>query len=251
MPFGGVKASGYGRFGGKAAIAEFTDLRWITIEDRPAALSVLRPSALARHRGVRERTQVGIVGAGPAGLFLAHLLKREGIDSVVHRGSQPRLCREPHPGGRPRAGHGRHAQRPRARGPHAARGPGAWRDRDPLRRGGSPHRFPKAHRQGDHRLRPARGGEGSDRGTARRRATRSISRSRTSPLPGSTRTGRPSATARTGSSTRSPAISSPAATVFTASAGKACRSAHRRAMSATIPSPGSACWRSRSRPRTS
>ncbi len=33
MPFGGVKASGYGRFGGKAAIAEFTDLRWITIED--------------------------------------------------------------------------------------------------------------------------------------------------------------------------------------------------------------------------
>ena len=33
MPFGGVKASGYGRFGGRAAVAEFTDLRWITIED--------------------------------------------------------------------------------------------------------------------------------------------------------------------------------------------------------------------------
>jgi len=33
MPFGGVKASGYGRFGGKAAIAEFTNLRWITVED--------------------------------------------------------------------------------------------------------------------------------------------------------------------------------------------------------------------------
>ena len=33
MPFGGVKASGHGRFGGKAAMAEFTDLRWITIED--------------------------------------------------------------------------------------------------------------------------------------------------------------------------------------------------------------------------
>lgn len=33
MPFGGVKASGYGRFGGHAAIAEFTDLRWVTIED--------------------------------------------------------------------------------------------------------------------------------------------------------------------------------------------------------------------------
>lgn len=33
MPFGGVKASGYGRFGGDAAINEFTELRWITIED--------------------------------------------------------------------------------------------------------------------------------------------------------------------------------------------------------------------------
>ena len=32
MPFGGVKGSGFGRFGGKAGIAEFTDLRWITIE---------------------------------------------------------------------------------------------------------------------------------------------------------------------------------------------------------------------------
>jgi acyl-CoA reductase-like NAD-dependent aldehyde dehydrogenase len=32
MPFGGMKSSGYGRFGGKAVINEFTDLRWITIE---------------------------------------------------------------------------------------------------------------------------------------------------------------------------------------------------------------------------
>jgi len=31
MPFGGMKASGYGRFGGRAGIAEFTELRWITI----------------------------------------------------------------------------------------------------------------------------------------------------------------------------------------------------------------------------
>jgi acyl-CoA reductase-like NAD-dependent aldehyde dehydrogenase len=35
MPFGGVKASGYGRFGGRAGIAEFTDLRWITMQDGP------------------------------------------------------------------------------------------------------------------------------------------------------------------------------------------------------------------------
>jgi acyl-CoA reductase-like NAD-dependent aldehyde dehydrogenase/ABC-type branched-subunit amino acid transport system ATPase component len=33
MPFGGVKASGYGRFGGNWGIAEFTELRWITIQD--------------------------------------------------------------------------------------------------------------------------------------------------------------------------------------------------------------------------
>lgn len=33
MPFGGVKASGYGRFGGAAGVDAFTELRWITIED--------------------------------------------------------------------------------------------------------------------------------------------------------------------------------------------------------------------------
>ena len=35
MPFGGVKSSGYGRFGGKAAIHEFTELRWLTIASLP------------------------------------------------------------------------------------------------------------------------------------------------------------------------------------------------------------------------
>jgi len=32
MPFGGVGASGYGRFGGKAGIDSFTELRWITMD---------------------------------------------------------------------------------------------------------------------------------------------------------------------------------------------------------------------------
>jgi acyl-CoA reductase-like NAD-dependent aldehyde dehydrogenase len=35
MPFGGVGASGYGRFGGKAGIDFFTELRWITIAGEP------------------------------------------------------------------------------------------------------------------------------------------------------------------------------------------------------------------------
>ncbi|MEQ3626643.1 MAG: aldehyde dehydrogenase [Marinobacter sp.] len=35
MPFGGVKDSGYGRFGGVWGVAEFTELRWITVQDGP------------------------------------------------------------------------------------------------------------------------------------------------------------------------------------------------------------------------
>jgi acyl-CoA reductase-like NAD-dependent aldehyde dehydrogenase len=32
MPFGGVKDSGWGRFGGRAVVDEFTELRWITVQ---------------------------------------------------------------------------------------------------------------------------------------------------------------------------------------------------------------------------
>ncbi len=35
MPFGGMKASGYGRFGGEAGVAEFTELRWISVHNEP------------------------------------------------------------------------------------------------------------------------------------------------------------------------------------------------------------------------
>jgi acyl-CoA reductase-like NAD-dependent aldehyde dehydrogenase len=32
MPFGGVKGSGWGRFGGQAALEEFTELRWMSVQ---------------------------------------------------------------------------------------------------------------------------------------------------------------------------------------------------------------------------
>ena len=35
MPFGGMKGSGYGHFGGKAGIEAFTELRWITMQTAP------------------------------------------------------------------------------------------------------------------------------------------------------------------------------------------------------------------------
>ena len=35
MPFGGVKGRSTGRCGGKAEVAEFSELRWITVQLRP------------------------------------------------------------------------------------------------------------------------------------------------------------------------------------------------------------------------
>ena len=34
-PFGGVKGSGYGRFGGQSALDEFTELKWINVQRKP------------------------------------------------------------------------------------------------------------------------------------------------------------------------------------------------------------------------
>jgi aldehyde dehydrogenase (NAD+) len=35
VPFGGIKDSGWGRFGGTAALEEFTELRWISVQRTP------------------------------------------------------------------------------------------------------------------------------------------------------------------------------------------------------------------------
>src|SRR5947207_3009231 len=45
--------------------------------------AIPRLAARCAARLMRERTQVGIVGAGPAGLLLSHLLDREGIEAIV------------------------------------------------------------------------------------------------------------------------------------------------------------------------
>jgi benzaldehyde dehydrogenase (NAD) len=40
MPFGGVGASGYGRFGGRQGIDSFTETRWITLETQPGLFPI-------------------------------------------------------------------------------------------------------------------------------------------------------------------------------------------------------------------
>src|SRR5579859_1190435 len=40
------------------------------------------------------RTQVGIIGAGPAGLMLSHLLQRQGIESIVIESRSRTYCEE-------------------------------------------------------------------------------------------------------------------------------------------------------------
>jgi p-hydroxybenzoate 3-monooxygenase len=88
------------------------------------------------------RTQVAIVGAGPAGLLLAALLAKAGIETIVVE-QRSGGCARPDPRRRARAGDRRSA-RCRRRGAHACRG---------LRHGGisSASRHPPSHRLAAHR----------------------------------------------------------------------------------------------------
>ena len=115
------------------------------------------------------RTQVGIVGAGPAGLMLSHLLHLEGIETDHPGEPQPRLHRGPHPRRADRALGARPPDRDRRRRAAAAREPVPPRHPFLLRRRAAPHRFPEAGRQGRHRLRPAGGDQGPGCAPARRR----------------------------------------------------------------------------------
>ena len=115
------------------------------------------------------RTQVGIVGAGPAGLMLSRLLHLAGIECIVLEDRSRTYFED-----RMRAGLIEQwardllidigvGERLQARGHHPRR------HQFPLRRPAAPLRLPHARRQGGDHLRPAGGREGSDRHAARRR----------------------------------------------------------------------------------
>ena len=198
------------------------------------------------------RTQVAIVGAGPAGLLLAALLAKAGIDTVVveQRSADYVL-------GRIRAGVLEQVTVDLL----DAAGAGARLHAEGLPHGGIELCFGGArHRIDLHgltggkqvmvygqtevtrdlmQLRAAQGlptvyeAEGVTPARLRRRAAES------------------SASRRTASRTSSNATSSPAATATTASAGRASRPARCAPTSASIRSAGSACCRRRRRSRTS
>ena len=128
-----------------------------------------RAGRLELTAGMTDRTQVGIVGAGPAGLLLSHLLARAGIESVVledrdrayveHR-VRAGVLEQPTVDLLNEIGLGERM---------SARGPRPPRHRDPLRPARSPHPAERADRwPGDHDLRAAGGGQGPHRRSAGR-----------------------------------------------------------------------------------
>jgi benzaldehyde dehydrogenase (NAD) len=64
MPFGSVKASGFGRFGGRAALEEYTELRWITVQ----SLRRHYPISLVSRRPAGGAGGLATVRAKPGGL---------------------------------------------------------------------------------------------------------------------------------------------------------------------------------------
>ena len=125
------------------------------------------------------RTQVGIVGAGPAGLMLSHLLHRAGISSIIVEASSRAYCEA-----RIRAG----LIEQWAADMLVETGVGARMKRESMVHDGiylcfdgalAPHQLQQAGRQARHHLRPAGGGEGPDRASGSPTAARSCSNART------------------------------------------------------------------------
>ncbi len=85
MPFGGVKASGYGRFGGKAGIAEFTELRWITVENSSQPYPFLSDADAGRDRRRRSRRAAARPAAGAGRPSMLVILERRSAEHVLSR----------------------------------------------------------------------------------------------------------------------------------------------------------------------
>ena len=198
------------------------------------------------------RTQVGIVGAGPAGLVLAHLLHLAGIESIVIEDKSRALYRASAARRPARAGQRRAHRSRRASGERMLRErmvhEGLY-----LKFKGELHRLDFQDLVGKSvmiyaqqelvkdlvALRLGYGAPHPFRGR-RRDARRSRRAAPEDPLH---RNG--------GRRARSSATTSPAATASTASAGPASRPARSLSSTAIIPSPGSASSPRRRRPRTS
>ena len=169
------------------------------------------------------RTQVGIVGGGPAGLLLARLLGLAGIDAVVLERRTPEYLRARVRAGLleqgtvdllTEAGVGERLARERL-----------IHEGVELAFDGQPpsHRPEGAVRQGRHHLRPGRDPEGPD-GRARGHGHAVVYEAEDVSLHGLTGdTPQPALPQGRRRATRSTAISSPAATASTASAGRPSR----------------------------
>ena len=102
------------------------------------------PHRRGRGGGVGIDTQVAIVGAGPAGLLLAHLLHLDGIESVVLEARDEEYVIAAGARGRARAGDDGHAARGGRRRAHGPRGRDPRGHRAALRRRGPPDRLRRA-----------------------------------------------------------------------------------------------------------
>ena len=148
-PFGGIFASGTGaRFGGTANLDAFTDTRLgdDARRDRPVPVLARHGRHAAAHRRrdatAGMRTQVGIVGAGPAGLLLSHLLALRGIDSVVVEIRSRAYCEARQRAGVLEDGTVRLLREAGLARPPGRRGPRARRHLPAVRRGAAPPRLP-------------------------------------------------------------------------------------------------------------
>ena len=193
-----------------------------TASRRCASASARARRRCSSARRLVMRTQVAIVGAGPAGLTLAQLL--------ASRGDRVGRAREPEPRVRRAPGSAPGVLEQGVVDLLADAGVGERMEREGLVHHGIELQFDGRAATGsrmseltggkhDHDLRPDGGRQGPDRGAARSRRGRSCSRSTTSALHDlESRAAAGPLHARGASSRRSSATSSPAATASTASA---------------------------------